>query len=353
MIRAEKDMTKPNIALHLVGSPTSEFFYNLSMLYAKDVTTISEFSNLFVIAHPDGTWSVAENLKRQNSRLSLQEMMITVSGATIAVPHMFCDRGLTSIRIFFEEVLNIPLVGSCGHTAKIAQDKHLTKIICAAAGIPVPSAIKIKATDKLSNLHKITEFPVIVKPNGADNSDGLSLVRKQDDLAASIEKAFKFGNEVLVEKYIDGRELRGAVIELNGVFMVLPFIEYGVNEKHPIRNPEDKLKFDIHGNLLDQSDKEKIPATCPALLDDRLKNKLAKLMVNAHKALNCRDFSMFDFRIDNKTNKPYLLEAGLFWSFSEKSMISTMVKADTIHLSDMTQKIWNQSMNRQTSLAQK
>jgi len=335
------------IALQLVGSPTSDFFYNLSLLYAKEVVQPYGFDLKFVTAYPDGSWSVSSKLEDKTQKFSIEQMIAEVRSADLVVPHMFCQKGLTSIRILFEDILNIPLVGSSGHTVGITQNKFLTKTICEKAGIKVPDGHLIKISEEYTET-KNFKFPVIVKPNNADNSDGLALVKHPNELKKALKKSFEFDDEVLVEDYIPGREIRGAIIEIDGAFKTLPFIEYKVHSKRPIRYAEDKLKFDERGNLISQSDKNQIPAECPANLSSDLESQLSEMMINGHKALKCRDFSMFDFRIHENTNQPYLLEAGLFWSFSNTSMISAMISADNQNLVEVTDRIWNQAKLRQS-----
>ena len=333
------------IALQLIGSPTSKFFFDLSLLYAKDIIKPNGYKLMFVTAYPDASWSVSEYLHGNLKKIAFDQMISKIKHADIAVPHMFCQSGLTSIRILFEEVLNIPIIGSSGHTANITQNKYLTKLICQDAGITVPDGHLIKISGKHQNIKTIS-YPLIVKPNNADNSDGLSLVYKKEDLKEALDKCAPFGNDVLMEAYIPGREIRGAIIEIDGVFTVLPFIEYSVSKNRPIRYGEDKLKFDTDGNLISQSSKDEVPSKCPAQLSDDLNSELSELMLKAHHALDCRDFSMYDFRIHYQTNKPYLLETGLFWSFSKTSMISNMLSAENKDLKTITDKIWRQASNR-------
>ncbi len=316
------------------------------MLYARDVVTPQGFELVFVIAHPDDSWSVVKSIDEEAEKLTLDQMLKKIRHADLVVPHLFCEKGLTDMRIFFEDILGIPIVGSSGHTLKLAQNKHLTKLICADAGVPVPSAQKIRITENDEFSREDLKYPIIVKPNNADNSDGVSLVRNEIELEKALEKAAEFDIEILIENFIPGRELRGAIVELERAFTILPFIEYGVHKDQPIRNPEDKLKFDGEGKLLDQSDKENIPAVCPAQINEELKAKLSKLMITCHKALGCRDFSMYDFRVHEETGEPYLLEAGLFWSFSEKSMISNMLATDGKDLLQITEQLWKQAVLR-------
>ncbi|CAK0837504.1 unnamed protein product [Prorocentrum cordatum] len=78
-----------------------------------------------------------------------------------------------------------------------------------------------------------------------------------------------------------------------------------MSEEHPIRASQDKLVTDSRG----------VPTTvttggrkCPADIDDVLREKLRHLAVNSHKALGCRDYSLYDVRIDPQ-GEPYFLEA--------------------------------------------
>ncbi len=329
-------------ALQLLGSPTSEFFYDLSMLYGREVVCPQGFELLYAIVYPDASWRVTSDLNNHGGRLSLEEAIPKMRKADIAVPHLFCDEGLTGTRILIESTLGIPLVGSSGYTLFKAQNKNLTKLIARSAGVKVPDGITWQQSGK--SLPSIN-LPVIIKPNNADNSDGLTLARNQAQLTAGIDNAFEFDDEILIEEYIAGRELRGGILEISGEFKVLPFIEYHVSENHPIRNAADKLKFDSKGNLQDQSDKKQVAASCPAQVDDNLEESLSEMMIAMHKALDCRDFSMFDFRVNEK-GEPYLLEAGLFWSFSKKSMISQMLEAAKMDLSQTTALLWKQTVGR-------
>ena len=339
-------MKPTKIALQVVGSPTSSFFFDLSMLYAREVVTPAGFTLLFVIAYPDGKWAVREHLDQLTPKLSFGQMVERVRSATLFVPHLFCPAGLTTWRIFFEEVLGIPGVGSTGQTLLSAQNKQLTKWLATDAQVPVPKGFCMSNKEIADNRIAELDFPVIVKPNTSDNSDGLNLVRNRSVLNPALQEAFHYDTEVLVEQYIAGREIRGAVLEQAGIIRVLPFIEYGVHPQNPIRQRADKLKFNEWGDLLAQSDKEKIPAHCPAVLDKVLHKKLTQLWTQMHRKLGCRDFSMYDFRIDRDTQRPYLLEAGLFWSFSPTSMISSMLRAEGTDLTETTRLLWEQASRR-------
>ncbi|MBP2832035.1 ATP-grasp domain-containing protein [Aquimarina sp. U1-2] len=335
-------------ALQIVGSPTSQFFFDLSILYAKDVVAPQEFKLLFAVIYPDGNWSISPSIDEKSEKIGLSEFISKLSDVDVVVPHLFCDKGLTTIRILFEDTLGIPLVGSSGYTLKIAQDKQMTKRIGQEENVGLPKSFVVRSVEEAIVKVDMMNFPVIVKPNTSDNSEGLTLVRESRDLEKAIYEALQFCTKIIVEEFIDGREIRAAILEIDNEFELLPAIEYHVNHSNPIRKKSDKLLFDVEGKLVAQSDKIEIPATCPAILNTTLETQLKKTMITMHRAMGCRDFSMYDFRICKDTEQSFLLEAGLFWSFSETSMISKMIKTTTFDLNSITSKIWQQALKRKS-----
>ena len=163
----------------------------------------------------------------------------------------------------------------------------------------------------------------------------------------ALEIAFNLDSEVLIEAFIPGRELRIAVLELNNDFFVPSIIEYPVSEKHPIRRTEDKLEIDKKGIPNRQASTSQVR---PYLSSQRraviLLEELTAQAITAHKSLNARHYSLFDFRVDNRNGQVVFLEAGLFWSFSEASMISTMIKNSENSLTDIIDRIWKSAKVR-------
>merc|ERR1719203_1251866 len=116
-------------------------------------------------------------------------------------------------------------------------------------------------------------------------------------LDEALETAFSFDTEVLCERYVElGREVRCAVLEQeDGSLELLPCLEYFLTPENPIRTSKDKLVTDSRG----------VPTTvttggrkCPADIDEVLRAKLEQLAVRSHRAMGCRDYSLYDVRID-------------------------------------------------------
>ena len=78
--------------------------------------------------------------------------------------------------------------------------------------------------------------------------------------------------------------------------------------------------------------------------NDELKEKITTLAIIAHKAIGARDYSLFDFRIDNRTNEIIFLEAGLFWSFSKTSIISKMLFSGGDDVVKLIDQVWTYAL---------
>jgi len=320
--------------LHLVGSTKDQFYFDLSVVYCRACDDCPDLDRKrydfkFAVVHLDRTWSFPNSLDDEAMAAAKPMAIagalshIALMGPDVMVPHMFCDEGMTRYRSLFD-ILQIPFLGNKEYTIWPATDKATTKSLLGAAGVPVPPGELLLKGEK--EMPVTTAVPLVVKPCNEDNSRGITLVRSQDDLAAAIEYAFGFDCRVVVDEYIAGREVRVAVIEEeDGSLTVLPKIEYFLTD---IRTSAHKLATDSTGKLTKNAvidAKKDGDRQCPANLSSELHERIDVAVTNAHRALNCRHYSLFDIRIDAE-ERPFILEACLFCSFSPVSVIPSMAK---------------------------
>lgn len=323
--------------LQLVGSAESEFYCNLSRLYAQEcLEALANSRYQFYTAYitPDGLWRFPSSLSKEEiattQPMSLAEAISFISAQKIdlALPQMFCYAGMTQYRNLLE-LLKIPYLGNPPEVMALAAHKAKTKAIVAAAGVKVPFSQLLQQRQRPA-----IKPPVVIKPAIADNSLGVTLVKEIKDYDTALKTAFEHSHEVLVEEYIEaGREVRCGVIVKNGELMGLPLEEYLVNrDRNPIRLYTDKLKQTPTGDLdYAAKNNEKAWILNPS---DPITEKVQDIAKQCHKALGCRHYSLFDFRIDPQ-GQPWFLEAGLYCSFSPNSVISTMAKASGMSLEEL------------------
>ena len=190
------------------------------------------------------------------------------------------------------EYLQIPYTHSGVLASALAMDKERAKVIAAAAGIPVAPALVMNRHDILRD-HPM-EPPYVVKPVREGSSFGVVIVDAKQShppqMISSIE--WRYGDIVMVEKFIPGRELTCAVMagEALGVTEIVPvghsFYDYDAKYVEGGSNHE-----------------------CPAKLSPNIYQKIERLSVKAHDVIGCRGVSRSDFRFD-ETASP---EGELVW----------------------------------------
>jgi D-alanine-D-alanine ligase len=326
--------------LHLVGSAVSGFYCDLSRLYAQDClkNTADPTRYEFHIAYisPDRQWRFPNDLSTESiasaSPLSLSAALqfLEKLQIDIVVPQMFCVPGMTQYRALFD-LLKIPYVGNTADLMALVSDKAKTKAVVAAAGVIVPVGEVLRVGEQPS-----IDFPLVIKPMNGDNSIGVTLVKDAKDYDKAFQIAAAEGDEVLVETFIElGREVRCGVIIQDNQLLCLPLEEYALDtDTRPIRSYVDKLKQNSQGEL-DFAAKD-ITKSWVVDISDPITEKVWTMARKCHVALGCRHYSLFDFRIDPHGN-PYFLEAGLYCSFAETSVLSAMTKASGISLNTFFQ----------------
>ena len=326
--------------LHLVGSAVSEFYCDLSRLYAQDCleSTANPALYEFHIAYitPDRQWRFPADLSREAiasaSSLSFAEAVqaLTALKIDVMLPQMFCIPGMTYYRALFD-LLNIPYVGNTPDVMALTANKAKAKAVVAAAGVRVPLGELLRFGN-----HPSISPPAVIKPVDADNSLGVVLVRNCSDYDAALKIAFAYADEVLVETFIElGREVRCGILVQDGQLVCLPLEEYSMDsDRRPIRSHADKLNQNKNGDLnMVAKDGTKAWIVDPG---DPITARVWDAAKKCHIALGCQHYSLFDFRID-PSGQPWFLEAGLYCSFAQKSVISMMAKTSGITLEKLFQ----------------
>ncbi|HYA31681.1 MAG TPA: D-alanine--D-alanine ligase, partial [Thermodesulfovibrionales bacterium] len=123
------------------------------------------------------------------------------------------------------EVLGIPYTGSGVLASALAMDKEVSKKVFLSQGIPVPPFLTVQSSlSDVPGLRRTSELltshsslvtfgmPWVVKPVTEGSSIGVNIVREEASLNAALEKALAFGERVLIEKYIKGREVQVGIL---------------------------------------------------------------------------------------------------------------------------------------------
>lgn len=220
------------------------------------------------------------------------------------------------------EIMHIPYTHSGVAASAVAMNKPLAKVIMAEAGIPCPPG-KIMTAKKLSELSKQKKLPMakpfVMKPLNDGSSVGVIIVREKDKFTFN-EKDWVFGPDVLVEKFIPGRELSVAVLDNKALAIteIVPKIGfYDYKAKYTIGKAEHLLPAPIHKKAY---------------------QKIQEYALTAHKALGCRGVSRLDLRYDDTKGEPgkiYVLEVNTHPGMTPLSLTPEMAAHEGISYEEL------------------
>jgi D-alanine-D-alanine ligase len=220
------------------------------------------------------------------------------------------------------EAQNMPYTGAGAESSRVAFDKNLAKEKFVAAGVPTPLAEIVDVSQGVC----LPEMPVpfVVKPPREGSSVGVHIVLKQEDAMAAMEDAARYGNDILVEQYIAGKELTVGVLDGEA----LPIVHiaprsgfYDMSNKYPWMNGGDGSDY-----------------YCPADLDEETTRAVQEAAVAAHKALGVEVYSRVDVLLDS-ANRPFVLEANTIPGMTETSLLPKAAAAKGIPFGDLCLRI--------------
>ena len=164
----------------------------------------------------------------------------------------------------------------------------------------------INTSEIISNL----KLPIFVKPNQAGSSNGISMVKEKKNLKEAINKALKHDNKVIIEEYIEGKEVSCGVLTINNQITTLPITE--------IISENEFFDYDAKYNNKSQE-------ITPARITKEDTNYVNKITKEIYEKLQLRGLCRIDYILKNK--KPYIIEINTIPGLSEKSIIPQQIKA--------------------------
>ncbi len=272
--------------------------------------------------------AVAESLKRQGGEVVSIDITVrdkekitslvrsyNLDVAFIALHGRLGEDG--AIQAILEEI-GVPYTGSGVEASRLALDKVLAQDLFQKSGIQVPAHISLsrqslravrlpsggqqEAAHHAGLIQAIDFYPVVVKPAREGSSIGISLVRAPEGLAEALQKAWKYDDKVLIEQYIQGRELTVGIL--------------GDEALAPIEIRPTAEFFDFKAKYSSGATEYIVPARLPQELADKVRQSA----LAAHRALGCADLSRVDF-ILAEDGAYYVLEVNTIPGFTSTSLL--------------------------------
>ncbi|MDP4725317.1 MAG: D-alanine--D-alanine ligase [Pseudomonadota bacterium] len=211
------------------------------------------------------------------------------------------------------DMMQIPYTHSGVTASAVAMDKILSRLIFIQEGIPVPEYNVLSLNDYKNGAHPFA-FPYVIKPLNEGSSRGVSIIREDADRSKAMA-AWTFGDHVIVEVYIPGREISVAVVDGKAIGTV----ETCANEAFKDRGFRDyELKYTAG------CETHLVPAPVDATTEDLLCDYTER----AHKVLGCKGVTRADFRLDTGVtpHRIALLELNTQPGFTAVSLVPAIAK---------------------------
>ena len=200
--------------------------------------------------------------------------------------------------------------GSGVLASALAMDKAMTKRVLEREAIPTPHWMLLESGvhGRTLDTSLLGGYPLIVKPNAEGSTVGLSIVKHPSELDPALEKAGRHDHQILIEQYIEGRELTVAVVG---------------EEAYPVVEIVPKSGFyDYEAKYT----KGKTEYTCPAKLPTELSRHVRELAVECCAVLGCRGVARVDFRL-SEDDEPMVLEVNTVPGMTPTSLVPMAAQA--------------------------
>ncbi len=210
--------------------------------------------------------------------------------------------------------LDIPYPGSGPQACHLAFNKALSQELFKKRGLKVPHT-RVLTKNNHIDVDEIEEefegFPVIVKPACEGSSIGITLVRNKNEISPALRLAWEYGESLLVQEFISGRELTVGILEEKP----LPVVEI---------RPQEAF-FDFASKY--QQGRSQV--LVPAPLNKNDSSLVSRVALDAHQLLGCRDLSRVDFILDS-AGQYHILEVNTIPGFTSMSLLPKA--AELVHL---------------------
>ncbi|WP_423056246.1 D-alanine--D-alanine ligase [Alistipes indistinctus] len=274
---------------------------------------------------PDGTKS---ELDRNDFTLPVTGRKIKLDYALIVIHGTPGEDGRLQ---GYLDMMGIPY-SSCGFVSSVLTfDKAACKRAVAGSGIHLAKEILLNKTSEIDPAAIIAELglPLFVKPNASGSSFGVTKVKKQNELLPAITEAFKESDQVLMEEFIEGREISCGVMIAGGKEYIFPITELVCQSEFF----DYKAKYQGFSNEI-----------TPADLPEAIRKEVKRLTLIAYKRLNCRGVVRIDFIVKGET--PYMIEINTIPGMSSHSIIPQQAATMGMSLTELFNLIIDETSNK-------
>lgn len=295
----------------LRGGPSSE--YEVSLKTGKSVIdnfNPEKFEVLDIFIDRAGTWHL------QGLPITPEKLFKKVDVVFNALHGAYGEDG--TVQKILDQFA-IPYTGSKSLASAIGMNKVLSKKIYKDHGLKTPLHkvlhSKEHKSEHVAEIFKSFPMPVVVKPVSGGSSVGTNIAQTLSELGSAIEEAFKYGEQIMIEEFISGKEATCGVVDNfrdKEVYSLLPI---------EIRKPSDAKFFDYNAKYGGKTEE-----ICPGNFAAAEKKIIQEMSEKAHRALGLRHYSRSDFIIHPRRGI-YILETNTLPGLTSESLLPKSLQA--------------------------
>jgi D-alanine-D-alanine ligase len=234
------------------------------------------------------------------------------------------------------EILGIPFTGPGAAACARCMDKVLAKHAVEEAGLPTPAWFafnqtafrELGAADALGRLEETLGFPLVVKPSRGGSSLGVKFAAAPGEVPQALVSAFSYDERVLLERYVEGRELAVSVLGDEALPVVEAILLKGDRYDFEARYEIGRTRF-----------------ACPAELGAEEERAVTEAALATYRALGCTGFARIDLIL--AADGPWLLEANAIPGLTDTSLLPQAAEAAGLSFEQLVERILDLALRPQ------
>jgi D-alanine-D-alanine ligase len=235
------------------------------------------------------------------------------------------------------KAIDLPMIGTGVLGSSISMNKVVAKRLLKESGVPVTKFLAFTFAErskiKFETIVNKLGIPFMVKSASLGSSVGVSKVSKRTEFKEALEEAFRYDHEVIVEEFIEGREIECAILG---------------NTPAQASNPGEIViskNYDFYTFDAKYVDPEAVTIQVPAQLESTAIRTIRRASLKAYQALRCEDFARVDLFL-TKRGKIYVNEINTIPGFTNSSMFPMMWKERGISFTELISKLIDFALDR-------
>ncbi|MDR6226455.1 D-alanine--D-alanine ligase [Desmospora profundinema] len=236
------------------------------------------------------------------------------------------------------EIADIPYVGAGVMASAVGMDKVMMKKVFAQEGLPqgdfdffLRRRLENDMDGVVADIEGRFDYPVFIKPANLGSSVGISKARQADELKKALLLAAQYDRKVIVEEFIDAREVEVAVLG---------------NEEPEASDPGEIVSsndfYDYKAKYVDGKSVMRIPAE----LSDEMREAIRQLAIRAYRAIDCTGLARVDFFVKNEDGTVLINEINTMPGFTPYSMYANLWKHSGLSYSDLVNRLVQLALDR-------